>query len=664
MVIGRRFDAQATALTKQGRLAVYPSSRGQEACEIGAVLALREHDWLFPTYRDSVAIVTRDVDAVEALSLLRGDWHCGYDPYAYRVAPQCTPLATNTLHAVGLAHAMKVKGEDAAVLVLLGDGATSEGDTHEALNFAAVWQAPVVFLVQNNGFAISVPLAKQTAAPSFAHKAVGYGMPGKLIDGNDAAQVYTTVRDALDAARAGARSDAHRGRHLPHRGAHQRRRRDPLPQQRRGAAVARARPARAARDPPALVRRARRCGRGGDRRRGRVVRRRRAHAHEPGRVAPAGRAVRARLRDTHAGAAATACAAADGARLMTDVLDAPTAVETVTMAGALNRALADSLAADPSVLVFGEDVGTLGGVFRVTDGLAKRFGDERVFDTPLAEAGIVGTAIGMAMGGLRPVVEMQFDAFAYPAFEQVTSHLAKLHNRTRGAIKLPVVIRIPYGGGIGGVEHHCDSSEAYYTHTPGLRVVTPGTPADAYRLLRQAIDSPDPVVFLEPKRRYWSKSSEPLELDGPAIDRAAVLRAGTDVTVITYGGLVATALEAADAAKDEGYDLEVVDLRSLSPFDDETVCESVRRTGRAIVVHEASGLRRLRRRGRGARDRAVLPPSRGADPARDRARHPVPAADARGAPPAQRRPHPRRRRAAAMGRPVSSTSIFRTWAKA
>ena len=203
MVIGRRFDTQATALTKQGRLAVYPSSRGQEACEVGAVLALRQDDWLFPTYRDSVAIVTRDVDAVEALSLLRGDWHCGYDPHRYRVAPQCTPLATNTLHAVGLAHAAKLKGEDGAVLVLLGDGATSEGDTHEALNFAAVWQAPVVFLVQNNGFAISVPLAKQTAAPSFAHKAIGYGMPGKLIDGNDAAQVYTTVRAALDQARSG-----------------------------------------------------------------------------------------------------------------------------------------------------------------------------------------------------------------------------------------------------------------------------------------------------------------------------------------------------------------------------------------------------------------------------------------------------------------------------
>ncbi|WP_433224054.1 alpha-ketoacid dehydrogenase subunit beta [Dactylosporangium sp. CS-047395] len=260
----------------------------------------------------------------------------------------------------------------------------------------------------------------------------------------------------------------------------------------------------------------------------------------------------------------------------------------VTMAGALNAALADALTEDSRVLVFGEDVGTLGGVFRVTDGLAARFGDARVFDTPLAESGIVGTAIGMAMNGLVPVVEMQFDAFAYPAFEQITSHLAKLRNRTRGAVQLPIVIRVPYGGGIGGVEHHCDSSEAYYTHTPGLRVVTPGTPSDAYRLLRQAIACPDPVIFLEPKRRYWSKESVALGTDGPAIDEALVRRPGRDVTVIAYGGMVATALEAADAATAEGWDLEVIDLRSLSPFDDATVTASVRRTGRAVVVHEAA----------------------------------------------------------------------------
>jgi 2-oxoisovalerate dehydrogenase E1 component alpha subunit len=204
MVIGRRFDAQATALAKQGRLAVYPSSRGQEACQVGVVHALRAQDWLFPTYRDCVAIVTRGVDPVETLSLLRGDWHCGYDPFARRVAPQCTPLATNTPHAVGLAQAARIKGEDTVAVVLLGDGATSEGDTHEALNFAAVWNAPVVFLVQNNGYAISVPLAKQTAAPSLAHKGIGYGIASQQIDGNDAAGVYAAVRAAVDAAASGA----------------------------------------------------------------------------------------------------------------------------------------------------------------------------------------------------------------------------------------------------------------------------------------------------------------------------------------------------------------------------------------------------------------------------------------------------------------------------
>jgi 2-oxoisovalerate dehydrogenase E1 component beta subunit len=262
---------------------------------------------------------------------------------------------------------------------------------------------------------------------------------------------------------------------------------------------------------------------------------------------------------------------------------------SVTMAAALNRALADALGADDRVLVFGEDVGTLGGVFRVTDGLAKQFGEQRVFDTPLAESGIVGTAIGMAMNGLVPVVEMQFDAFAYPAFEQITSHLAKLHNRTRGAVSMPIVIRIPIGGGIGGVEHHCDSSEAYYTHTPGLRVVTPGSPSDAYRLLRQSIECPDPVIFLEPKRRYWSKESTSLTISGPAIDQAMIRRPGNDVTLITYGGLVATAMDAAAAGAEDGWDIEVVDLRSLSPFDDATLVESVRRTGRAIVIHEAAG---------------------------------------------------------------------------
>ena len=261
----------------------------------------------------------------------------------------------------------------------------------------------------------------------------------------------------------------------------------------------------------------------------------------------------------------------------------------LSMAQALNQALRDAMSEDASVYVFGEDVGPLGGVFRITDGLTAEFGENRCFDTPLAESGIVGMAVGMAMNGMRPVVEMQFDAFAYPAFEQIVSHVAKTRNRTRGRVGLPLVIRVPYAGGIGGVEHHCDSSEAYYAHTPGLTVVTPSTPHDAYHLLRDAIASDDPVVFMEPKKLYWGKEEVDPAAPSPGIGRAVVRRPGTDATLIAYGPAVPTAMEAAEAAAQEGRSLQVVDVRSLVPFDDETVCEAVRSTGRAVVVAEATG---------------------------------------------------------------------------
>ncbi|MFI8963322.1 alpha-ketoacid dehydrogenase subunit beta [Streptomyces sp. NPDC053493] len=270
---------------------------------------------------------------------------------------------------------------------------------------------------------------------------------------------------------------------------------------------------------------------------------------------------------------------------------AKAAAKPATMAQALQRAMRDAMAEDPTVHVMGEDVGTLGGVFRVTDGLAKEFGEDRCTDTPLAEAGILGTAVGMAMYGLRPVVEMQFDAFAYPAFEQLISHVSRMRNRTRGTMPMPIVVRVPYGGGIGGVEHHSDSSEAYYMATPGLHVVTPATVEDAYGLLRAAIASDDPVVFLEPKRLYWSKSDWSPEAPAAVepIGKAVVRRRGTSATLITYGPSLPVCMEAAEAAEAEGWDLEVVDLRSLVPFDDETVCASVKRTGRAVVVHESTG---------------------------------------------------------------------------
>ncbi|MFD8479151.1 alpha-ketoacid dehydrogenase subunit beta [Kitasatospora sp. NPDC059673] len=274
---------------------------------------------------------------------------------------------------------------------------------------------------------------------------------------------------------------------------------------------------------------------------------------------------------------------------MTTATREQSGLRTGTMAQALNTALRDAMRADASVHVLGEDVGALGGVFRITDGLSAEFGTDRCLDTPLAEAGILGTAVGMAMYGLRPVVEMQFDAFAYPAMEQLVSHVAKMRNRTAGKLPLPITVRVPYGGGIGGVEHHSDASEAYYAHTPGLHVVTPATVADAYGLLREAIASDDPVVFLEPKRLYWGKAEWDPAAGVEPIGKAVLRRPGTSAVLVSYGPSLPVCLEAAEAAKAEGWDLAVLDLRSLVPFDEATACEVVRSLGRAVVVHESSG---------------------------------------------------------------------------
>jgi len=259
----------------------------------------------------------------------------------------------------------------------------------------------------------------------------------------------------------------------------------------------------------------------------------------------------------------------------------------ITLGKGINMGLRAAMEADPKVVVMGEDIGKLGGVFRVTAGLQKDFGDHRVIDTPLAESGIIGTAIGLAIRGFRPVCEIQFDGFIYPAFDQIVSQVAKLHYRTRGDVKMPITIRVPFGGGIGAVEHHSESPEAYFAHTAGLRVVSCSNSADAYLMIRQAIASDDPVMFFEPKRRYWEKSDVDEDFDGIGLHQARVARAGTDATVLTYGPLVATALAAARVAEQEGTSLEVIDLRSISPIDFDTIEASVRKTGRLVVAHEA-----------------------------------------------------------------------------
>lgn len=262
---------------------------------------------------------------------------------------------------------------------------------------------------------------------------------------------------------------------------------------------------------------------------------------------------------------------------------------TMTMGKALNRGLHRALADDDHVILMGEDIGKLGGVYRITDGLQAEFGERRVMDTPLAESGILGTAIGMCYRGYRPVIEIQFDGFVYPAFDQIVSQVAKMHARTRGLVKLPITIRIPVGGGIGAAEHHSESPEAYFAHTAGLRVVSVSNPQDAFTMLRQSIASDDPVVFFEPKRRYHQKGEVDETVDLAAatpLGQARVLREGADVTLVTFGGLVQVALDAAAAAEDEGVAIEVIDLRSLSPIDYETVTASVRKTGRVVIAHE------------------------------------------------------------------------------
>jgi len=263
---------------------------------------------------------------------------------------------------------------------------------------------------------------------------------------------------------------------------------------------------------------------------------------------------------------------------------------TMSLAKALNAGLRQALERDPAVVLMGEDIGKLGGVFRVTEGLQRDFGERRVIDTPLAESGVVGTAVGLAMRGYRPVCEIQFDGFVYPAFDQIVSQVAKWRYRNEGRVSMPLTIRVPYGGGIGAVEHHSESPEAYFAHTAGLRVVTPSSAGDAHRMIQQAIASDDPVVFFEPKRRYWEKgdvaADDPMPPQEP-LHRARVVVEGTDVTVAAYGPLVATAVDAARIGEAEGTSIEVLDLRSLSPVDFDTVEASVRKTGRLVVAHEA-----------------------------------------------------------------------------
>ena len=593
LVLIRRVDTEATALQRQGELGIWASLLGQEAAQVGSGRAMKKQDYAFPTYREHGVAWCRGVDPLNLLGLFRGVNHGGWDPNEKNFHLYTIVIGAQTLHATGYAMGIQRDGavgtgdqdRDAAVIAYFGDGATSQGDVSESFVFAAVNNAPIVFFCQNNQWAISEPNDRQTRIPLY-QRARGFGFPGVRVDGNDVLAVYAVTKHALEEARSG------QGPFLVEAwtyrmGAHTTS--DDPTKYRVSAEVE----VWKLRDP---------------------IERLKAYlAHE-------GKADHDFFDEVDREADELAAHVREGCLTMPDptpqsmfdnvyVESHPRIEEerprvrrlpeqlrgrggagmsSLTIAKALTAGLRRAMEDDPKVILMGEDIGKLGGVFRVTEGLQKDFGEERVMDTPLAEAGIVGTAIGLALRGYRPVVEIQFDGFVYPAFDHIVSQVAKMRARSLGFVSLPMVIRIPVGGGIGAVEHHSESNEAYFAHTAGLRVVTVSNPQDAYWGIQQAIATDDPVIFYEPKRRYWDKGEVDESASTRGLFEAAVLKEGTDCTVVAYGPMVKTCLQAAQAAEDEGKSIEVVDLRSLSPLDLDTVVASVEKTGRLVVVHEAS----------------------------------------------------------------------------
>lgn len=589
MLKARAYDEKCLALQRQGRLAAVYQSSGQEA-NTAAALALGDEDWLFPAYREPGMLFARGLSVESVMGTFTGNQDDGWDVPGLRIAPIAATIGTHLPHGTGLAYAASLQETGAVALVSFGDGATSEGDFHAALNFGGVWKIPAVFFCNNNQYAQSSPLRIQTAAASLADKAVAYGIPGVRVDGMDALAVYAATAEAVRRARAGEGPtliEAIMYRFGPHSSYD-------------GEPVYRTREEEAewrTKDPVVRLTRLLQA-------RGLVDDSLEPEIREET-VAEVERALEAMATRPLPSALDVATHVFDRMpRRLAEQVGEPTGGPdlwgidddaepdgeraALTMVQALNQALAITMEERREAVVLGEDVGLEGGIFRVTEGLQERFGDRRVIDTPLCEQGIMGAAVGMALGGLRPVVEIEFAGFTYTAFDQLVGHAARMRWRTRGQVSLPIVVRMPAGGGHGGFEFHSDAPEAYFVHAPGLVVVYPSNAYDAKGLLRAALEGDDPVVFFEPIASYFApEPGVPLGDYRLPIGRASVKRAGTDLTIVTYGRTVGVSLEAATALEAEGVAAEVVDLRTLYPWDEETVLESVARTRRLLVVQEA-----------------------------------------------------------------------------
>ena len=600
MIRTRTFDEAVIRLQRIGRIPAYYPCAGQET-HVAVPSALRDDDWIFTAYREQGVRLARGVPLLNELALWRGMPFAFWDPQQFRITPMNVTIGTHLPHATGYAYGARLLGRDEISLALFGDGATSEVDFHAALNFAGVWKAPTVFFCQNNRYAQSTPVEQQTASPTLAQKAQAYGFEGVRVDGMDVIAVHSALDAAIDKARSGGGPTMIESlcyRYSPHSTYD-------------GTPVYRTREEEAEwkeKDP--LVRtRSYLESRGlideqfeqqvADETRAEVdaaideLEAMQLPSREASFRATYDRMPPRLVEQLHAEQLAAGEAVTEFAdsELMLPGAEIEPAGErkAMTMVEALNSALTHGMTERPNMLVMGEDVGREGGVFRVTADMYQDYGAERMLDTPLCELGIIGTAIGMAMAGVRPVCEIEFAGFAFTAFDQIVFHVAKYAWRTSGAFRFPMVIRMPGGGGHEGYEGHSDSTEALFVHAPGgLQVVYPSNAADAKGLMAAALESEDPVVFFEPIVKYFERQDDvPVEHYTIPIGKAKFVRQGNDATIVTYGNAVGVSKLAAAQLEAEGTAVDLIDLRSLRPWDEQAVLQSVEKTGRLVVVHEA-----------------------------------------------------------------------------
>lgn len=592
MVFTRVFDEKTINLSTLREVGVYAPHSGQEAAQVGSVFALGKKDWLVPMYRDNAAMIAKGMPVDMILQHLSGDEFGMQIPEDVHMLPFSISVGTQIPHAAGLAYAQKIRKTGSIVYVSTGEGGTSKADFHEGLNFAAAEGVPLVVGVQNNQYAISTPNRKETGSRTFAQKAVAYGVEGILVDGNDVFAVYEATKYAAQRARLLSKPTliefiTYRYRmHTTAELVSAKKRKqeevdtwklkDPLirlesflmkngivndgykqdvllraqERMRESIALFRAKPAP---DPQDIFR------------------------YMYSEMTP-------RLSEQLEEAFGTK----EGENVSTTVASQAWGLPKgngpqLNMRNSLNSALHQIMQEDERLVVYGEDVGFNGGVFQVTKGLQERFGEERVFDSPLAELSIAGVFVGLSIGGLIPIAEIQFDGFAPPTLDQIITHISRLRNRSRGRYKIQGVIRFPFGGGVSGLEHHSDSPEVYFAATPGIKVVVPSNPYDAKGLLITSVKDGNPVIFMEPKKLYDAPKIEvPEEEFEIPLGKANVLKEGSDVTIVTYGYMVYPTLEASSK-----YSVDVIDLRTLSPIDMATVRKSVEKTGRLVIVHEA-----------------------------------------------------------------------------